>query len=90
MKMDIFSFGLLCLWILFQDMQDFPTTEEIEDAKAKDGLLNLSDQLVANATRLNSTQKTALSHFFRLALAGNPQARANDFCQLLRLLPSDR
>ncbi|OCK76319.1 TPR-like protein [Lepidopterella palustris CBS 459.81] len=88
-KMDIFSYGLLCLWILFQDVQDFPTMNDLEVIKGKKGLLDLSDRLIANAIGLCTMEKTNLGSFFRLTLAYDQDARTDDFSALIQLLSNN-
>jgi serine/threonine protein kinase len=87
-RMDIFSYGLLCLWILFQDEPLFPSLHDIEALKLEQGLLGLSDQLIATAMPSHNSTRANIASFFRLSLTHSPERRSDGFSTLVQLLSS--
>lgn len=100
-KMDVYSFGLLVLWVLFFDkpcveLDRFDRDEKIREPlndpkimdqmKAKDELRAVSCQLIDTAPSLSPSQKADLRQFFLVTLAYDVQSRAADPGQLINLL----
>ena len=92
MKMDVYSFGLVCLWLLFFNSEkshnDFLTALHNQT-----NLLDLSHSLArAEAEQLNSTvcERINLLNFFDLALANDPRQRSFSFQELMQELRSNR
>jgi serine/threonine protein kinase len=85
-KVDIFAYGLLSLWILFLHEDNFPPMEELEVMKLDNRLPKLARQLVANAIGLSSDERTNLTSFFHLTLSYDPNVRSDEFFALVHLL----
>jgi serine/threonine protein kinase len=88
-KMDVYSFGMLCLWFLFKETEGYPDQSDIDEAKLNDTLLALAQQLLMGTAGLNDKQQSNLSSFFNLTLVRDPNSRSKDFKQLLQLLDQD-
>ena len=88
-KMDVYSFGMLCLWCLFQDNEGYPGRTSIEELKSNDTLRVLAQELIVVMTGLCDKQKRDLDRLFNLTLVRDPQGRAAKFTQLLPLLVRD-
>lgn len=71
-KMDIYSFGLFCLWFLFY--------------RGEETMPTLAHQLVLEMTDVSHEQKTNLHDFFAMSLAIDPTERCSNFGQLVGLL----
>lgn len=89
-KMDVYSFGMLCFWFLFQQNEKYPGQNSIEELKSNDTLRVLAQQLIATTVGLNNEQKSDLDRFFNLSLIRDPKGRGTGFEQLLPLLVRDR
>jgi hypothetical protein len=93
MKMDVYSFGLVCLWLLFFNSEKKSHNDFLIALHNQTNLLDLSHSLVrAEAEQLNSTtcESINLLNFFDLALANDPRQRSFSFQDLMQELPSNR
>lgn len=104
MEADIFSFGILCLWLLFETYFsgikpipqgldliaiEIPGLAEDTFCKIKGKLQIYAQQLLAAETAVDNTQRIALKEFFDSSLNADPQKRDGSFQQLLRKLNSE-
>ncbi|KAL4966990.1 uncharacterized protein BDV14DRAFT_198454 [Aspergillus stella-maris] len=104
-KTDVFSYGLLCLWFIFE--KHFSSTFSIaeagipnsnsstsslrflDDLKRKDELVLYATQLVMTDETLDVTAKQMLQSFFSGSLACDPATRASDLRTLLNNVHKD-
>ena len=86
LKMDVYSFGLLCIWLLFYNIHRNDTSGFYEDTKAEQSTLVLARRLVTEAVGLDAQQIHRLTRLFESTLASDPAGRSADFGGLLRLL----
>jgi serine/threonine protein kinase len=103
-KMDVYSFGALCFWLLFErpiltfsSPATSPTSERRERLmdlfmghNHEDGLLNLALSLVAEEDWLNDDTSTRLINFFKASLSIDPEDRIDDVSKLVLLLVPER
>jgi hypothetical protein len=89
-KMDVYSFGMLCLWFLFQENEQYPGQNAIRGLKSNDTLRVLAQQLIVTTVGLDNEQKSNLESFFNLTLVRDPKRRDMGFEQLSHLLIPDR
>jgi len=93
MKMDVYSFGMLCLWLLFKENEGYPKGSEattLGELKSTDKLRDLAHDLVLKTEDLDDQKRRRLDKFFELSLAHEPKARTSDFKGLLQLLAPNR
>lgn len=90
--MDAYSFGILCLWLIFYNSKEYPDRNFLDDLESDDKLpaLDLAHQLITTSTRLDDERRSSLDQVFNLILAGDQDERSSDFEQLLYLLAPDR
>ena len=103
-KTDIYSFGLLCLWVLFGSMriqQNFagctfessigPRTS-LEQLKDDDKVEHIANQLLESVplAGLNAMHRIRLKEFFSLTVLRNPEKRTSKFARLVSLLSQKR
>jgi hypothetical protein len=86
LKMDVYAFGLLCIWLLFYNVVGNNTLEFYEDTKSEQATLVLARRLTTKAVGLQSEQVHRLTRLFDLALAIDVAERSADVGALLRLL----
>jgi serine/threonine protein kinase len=89
MKMDVYSFGLVCLWLLFFNSEKKSHNDFLTTLHNQPNLLDLSHSLVrAEAEQLNSAvcETIKLLNFFELALANDPRQRTSSFQDLMQEL----
>ena len=85
--MDIFSFGMVVLWLLFYEVPEYPSTSKIGPLKHQgDDLAAEARILVATNKNIDDDQKERLFRLFDLALARQPANRADNFDEILLLL----
>ncbi|KAI4243533.1 MAG: hypothetical protein LQ352_007004 [Teloschistes flavicans] len=100
-KMDVYSFGLLCLWVLFFDKQSLsePVTnetggnqrplddfEQLDCMKHDNALTDFACSQVDSTQSLSAGEKADLVRFFRSAIVFDPQERATNFKEFIVLL----
>lgn len=90
-KMDVYSFGLLVLWLLFFNRGCGQT-----DAKFFDELMTGRDasqfalQELGKADHIPDPYKQRMAPFFARTLARDPKARCGDFLDVLKLLAGEQ
>ena len=100
-KMDIYSFGLLCLWLLFFDKQSLIATasknkyggqwpledfETLNSMKYEDTLRDFACIQVDSTQGLSANEKRDLISFYMSTIVYKPQERASDLKDLVVLL----
>lgn len=90
MKMDIYSFGMLCLWLLFYNTQENTTCDFYSNLNSAKTVSVLAHQLIIAMAGLDDQKRCNLSQLFDLTLANNPVDRSLDFNQLIRLFAPHR
>lgn len=75
-KMDIYSFGLLCWWLLFY--------------RGEETSLTIAHQLIIEMTDVSDEQRNSLHKLFDLSLAVDPAKRCSNLGQLVSLLQPAR
>ena len=88
-KMDIFSYGLFCLWFLFIDPEaDSTNMSFLKERKSAGQLPSFARKLSADVVAPEDFSIASLERFFDSALAHLPEERASDLGELLQLLES--
>jgi len=101
-KMDVYSFGILCLWCLFksarfpQKCPDYtfdasigPRTS-LEQIKDDNKVEHIANQLIASIPDLNTEHKVRLEELFKLTVPLNPNERTSEVGKLVSLLSQKR
>ncbi|PMD20714.1 kinase-like protein [Hyaloscypha hepaticicola] len=86
MRMDVYSFGLVSLWLLFFNSEKKSHNDFLTALHNQTNLLDLSYSLVNVETKtfgLTVSKRIKLMHFFELALAKDPRQRSSSFQQLI-------
>jgi serine/threonine protein kinase len=84
---DVYSFGLVCLWLLFPKMSRniFSGIKDVDSSLNQDGeLLQTVASLIESATELDVCSKTGLKAFFASTLANEPNNRKLDLKEIMR------
>jgi len=101
-KADIYSFGMLCLWVLYQDISqngteytfDVPTgpRTSLEHLKDDDKVEHIACQLMESVplAGLNDEHRIRLKEFFSLTVQLKPGKRTSDLEKLVGLLSQDK
>ncbi|KAG8527747.1 uncharacterized protein KY384_007901 [Bacidia gigantensis] len=77
-KLDYFSFGFLCLWILFEEHVEYDHEESVStliELKQEGKLPKVAQQRVEAEKSLNDDMKRALQNFFESTLDHDPTKR---------------
>ena len=90
LRMDAFSFGMLCLWLLFHEMENYPHLTQLKQLKSEDKLQSYAHKLTMAALGLEDGQRENLRVLFGSTLVKDPEGRNPDFASLLQLLTQDR
>lgn len=90
LKMDVFSFGMLCLWLMFHNIKGFPSRSGLEEMKFTSALMAIAEDFVKRSEELNGSQQMNLCSFFRSTLGHETSSRNADFTQLLQYLRANR
>ena len=89
-KMDAYSFGLLCLWLLFykgaNQKRNFKT--DLEDSRRE--LSHHAFNLLRATTDLEDLEKSNMQEIFRSTLVQDPAERTANFNEFLELLSLQR
>ena len=94
-KMDIYSFGLVCLWLLFNEklcenglvFDALPNKRPHPlELKKQNGLDETAERLVYESKEILASQTGSLEVFFRSCLTSDPGNRAFDMNVLINLL----
>ena len=103
-KTDVYSFGMLCLWVLFASMPRPPNVTQftfdistgphtsLEDFKGNNKLEEIASQLIESVplARMNAGRRLSLNEFFSLTVPLNPEKRTSDLGKLIVLLCPER
>lgn len=104
-KADLFSFGILCLWLLFEPcllgtsplpqglkVVDIGFSGSAEDTlrRMKGGLRVYAQQLLASEIALEHDKKMALGEFFESSLSQDPEEREWSLSRFLTRLDPQR
>jgi serine/threonine protein kinase len=99
--MDVYSFGMLCLWLLFDkapsragtnnrafsfEAKNWKENEDLLLSWKMNKLLDWAIQLIANSASIKDEMKTCLTRFFQYSLQPDSKKRNADWDCLLRLL----
>lgn len=90
-KMDVYSFGILCLWVLFYNNRanrDRNFKKDLEDTDKE--LTNYASELLEATLDLENRERHDLQRVFRSTLARDPAQRAANLNELLELLSPNR
>jgi serine/threonine protein kinase len=91
MKMDVYSFGMLCLWLLFYNTVEGNTTRDFYNhLNSMENVLVLAHQSIAAIAGLDDQRIHGFNQLFDLTLAKNPAERSLDFNQLIPLFAPQR
>jgi len=103
-KTDVYTFGMLCLWVLFGsmslpqknteytfDISDGPHTS-LEYFKDDDKMEDIASQLMDSVSLadLNADYRIRLNEFFSLTVPLNPEKRTSDLGKVIVLLSPKR
>lgn len=89
-KMDIYSFGLLCLWLLFYHGGETERRNFYKDLKSEEETSTLAHQLIHETIFTDDDLRSNLHQLFDLSLAIDPAERCSNLGQLVCLLAPDR
>ena len=89
-RMDVYSFGLLCLWLLFYHGGETVRRNFYKDLESGEETLTLARQLVDETNVTDDDIRSNLHHLFDLSLAIDPAERCSNLGQLMCLLATDR
>ena len=93
--MDIYSFGLVCLWFLFNEKlhENNLIFDALPDkrphpleSKKQNGLKETAQRLACEAIEISASQISNLESFFRSCLVSDPENRASDMSALIKVL----
>ena len=92
MKMDVFSFGTLCLWLLFYTASHNKRSDFFHDLNQgnKPLALTLAQTHIMAAVELSEESRSDLHRFFQPTLAVEKSRRTLDFKLLISLILPDR
>ncbi|CEL08488.1 hypothetical protein ASPCAL11637 [Aspergillus calidoustus] len=83
-KMDVYSFGLLCLWLLFYNVHVPSPSTFYDDIKSGTLPLALAIQKVENLH--DKEQRNAIREFFTHSICPSPEDRCSNFSDMLKYL----
>ena len=86
-KMDVYSFGLLYIWLILYCGRTSKYNQFYEDLRAGEGTSALTKEDVEDLGKLNKEQRQNLKQLFDLTLAFNPEVRCSNFEDIRDLLP---
>lgn len=90
-RMEMFSYGLFCLWFLFYDAEaDFLNISLLKERKLVEQLFSFVRQLMANIVVPTESPILDLERFFDSILVYLPEERALDLDELLKVLDPER
>ena len=90
-KMDAYSFGILCLWLLFYNKganRDLNFKKDLKDSQKE--LSGHAFELLRASADLENWEKDNMKKVFRSTLAQDPAERTANFDELLELLSPHR
>ena len=89
-RMDSYSFGILCFWLLFYNNERRSDRDFQNDLNQGISVSILAHDLVTASEDLDDQRRGDLIEFFDLTLAEDPVGRSSDFRQLIHLLTRQR
>ena len=89
-RMDVYSFGLLCLWLLFYNGGETGRRDFYRDLSSGEETSTLARQLVDETNLTDDDVRSKLYQLFVLSLAIDPAERCSNLGQLVFLLSTDR
>ena len=90
-RMDAYSFGMLCLWLLFYNNNSRPDRElekALKDANTQ--VLDHALGLVDTIAWIDVKQRDNIQKLLKSTLVQEPTERTSDFCEILQLLSPNR
>lgn len=90
-KMDIYSFGMLCLWLLFYNTEHSPDRDFAHDVHSDtcQSVLEHSHQLLTTTREFGDVDKALLGKLFDLCLTHDADQRAQTMVPVMALLSPD-
>ena len=85
-KMEMYSYGLLCHWLLFDMLQDSANLNLDPDFETP---LNSARHLTSVEAGFDDRQKRQVLRLFEITLTEDVDARGSDFGELLEILSPD-
>lgn len=85
-KMDAYSFGALCLWLLFYNNHETTSSKFYEDLRSKTSMSVLVSDHLAAAFDLDNQSRNILHQVFNRTLQQDAKDRTSDFTELFGLL----
>jgi len=89
-KMDIYSFGMVCLWLLFYNNPRPSNHNFNADLKTGNSASQIARQSILAISGSSTQRRASLVQFFDAALASDPSSRSSDIQELLELLAPHR
>jgi serine/threonine protein kinase len=89
-KMDVYSFGMFCLWVLFYNSPEHPNRDFFMDLKTETPPAQIAHELILQMDPSSSKRQENLIQFFEMSLATEPRSRSPDIEELLRLVTPHR
>ena len=86
-KMDVFSFGMLCLWLLFYNIgsnRDGNFKKDLKETHLE--VVHYGFQKIKETADPNSQGRVNIRRLFSLSLSQDPDGRTSDFGELLKFL----
>ena len=83
MRMDAYSFGVLCLWII--TVENTGADSLLDSLSTGINLLVLAHRLVDSSTGANQQERVILHKLFDLTLQEDTKSRCGDLVQILQL-----
>ncbi|KAF8538086.1 hypothetical protein BDD12DRAFT_911052 [Trichophaea hybrida] len=104
-KADVYSFGMLCLWILFGNcLSSIPDGKTellsftasigsqtlLERLKGEDKVEQIANQLILSMPDMNTEHQIRLKEFFSLTVQMDPEKRTSNLGKLVRLFNQEQ
>ena len=87
-KMDAYSFGMLCQWLIFYNKAGQTRRFEEDLANTHISVLNHVLDLASAISYSDDQTRNDIQDLFKLTLVEDPNERSSDFARFLGLLPS--
>ena len=87
-RMDIYSFGMLCLWILSSNDNEILVL--LDKWKREDKIRDEARRVTESLVDLGAISKIGLQKFFDLVLVAEPERRSSELRELIGYLIADR
>ena len=85
--MDMYSFGLVCCWLLFDKEKSF---QNRDCGSGNESILESAHRFTLEQVELDNQRRRNLLQLFDRTLAEDPNLRSSEFVQILELLSLDR